>query len=192
MAGSAKHPFANRPRPCHRCSAMRNKLTNVVVGCSLAFLLVGCALSRSARVVKDYPDLKPADGSKSKIEWSKADQFDYLVFNGHLREDPSAGVGIYVGGSPDFRPPPNAVTIKGKLGVFDVEWYPLQAKGKKFYRTCLINYQKATVHRGQRESVYWTMRHIWVFANTEAGLDAMIAELDKLQMFSAKPADLVM
>jgi hypothetical protein len=142
--------------------------------------------------MKQFPELQNADGSKSKIEWKKFDGLDYLVFYGRFPTDPGVSLGIYAGGSPSFKPPRNAVTIEGKLGVFDVLWYPLESKDAKFSRTCLIDYQKATVRQGRRVNTYYTQRHVWINANTEEGLNAAIAELSKIRMFSEHPPDLVM
>ncbi|HEV8544637.1 MAG TPA: hypothetical protein VGR78_19780 [Verrucomicrobiae bacterium] len=158
----------------------------------LLFFTGGCASTPSAGLLKENPDLQPADGEKNKIEWKKADRFDEAVFYGRLPADPSAGAGIYVGGRPSFKPPADGMVIKGKLGVFDVNWYVLQSDKPKFYRTCLIEYQKATVGRGRRASSYYTLRHVWVFAETEAGLEAMIAEVGRIKMFAVHPPDLTM
>jgi len=143
-------------------------------------------------VLKEHPDLQPADGSKSKIEWIKNDRFDDLIFYGHLPSDPSAGVGIYVGAKPSFKPPPDGAIIKGKLGAYDVNWYLLKSDKPKFYRTCLIDYQTATVRRGSRVETYVTQRHVWVYADTESGLETIMTEVGKMKMFSARRPDLTM
>jgi hypothetical protein len=158
--------------------------------CSIA-LSIGCATTQSERLLKDYPELRPADGSKGKLEWSKYDGFDFLVFYAALPSDPSAGAGIYQGGDPTFRPSARLKPIPGKLGVFDVNWYALDNKDAKFYRTCLIDYQKATIQRGRKTETFITKRHVWAYANTEQGLDEVIAELGQLTMFATKPPDIV-
>jgi hypothetical protein len=159
---------------------------------ALAALLfwIGCVSTPSERLLKDFPGLRPADGSESNIEWTKFDGFDFLVFYGDLPSDPSAGVGIYQGGDPKFKPPANVKPIPGRLGVFEVQWYQLPDKEAKFYRTCLIDYQKTSVPRGGRVVTYTTKRHVWAYADTEVGVDAAIAELNKLAMFATRPPDI--
>ena len=63
-------------------------------------------------------------------------------------------------------------------------------KDAKFYRTCLIDYQKSTVQRGQKKVTYTTKRHVWAYADTETGLNNVLSELDKLTMFATRPRDI--
>ena len=151
---------------------------------------VGCASTSSERLLKDHPELQRVDGVKAAMRWTKFDGFDFLVFYGDLASDPSAGAGIYQGGDPQFRKPRDLKPIRGKLGVFEVDWYALPDKESKYYRTCLIDYQRTTVQRGRRTVTYTTQRHVWAYAETEQGVEAVIAELDKLKMFAAKPPDI--
>src|SRR5262249_2033542 len=150
-----------------------------------------CVSNPSERLLKDYPELGPVGGSTSPFTWTKFDGDDFLVFYGESKADPSAGVGIYQGGRPTFHPPHGVTPIQGKLGVFDVSWYPLTNKDSPFYRTCLVDYQKATVQRGEKTVNYVTKRHVWAYANTEAGLNRVLAELDKVTMFASHPPDIV-
>jgi hypothetical protein len=166
---------------------MKRWLMSVVFA---SILLSGCVSNPSERLVKDYPALKSSDDGGAKIKWSKFDGFDFLVFYGEFASDPSAGVGIYVGGDPEFRPPRGAKPIPGKLGVFDVEWYELPDKDARFYRTCVIDYQKTTMQRGRKTVTYVTKRHVWAYADSEQGLNMVLAELNKLAMFAAKPPDI--
>jgi len=156
----------------------------------LALILCACVTTESERLLRDFPALRPLTGEKSKINWTKYDGDDFLVFYGDMPPDPSAGAGIYQGGTPDFKVPRDAKPIKGKLGVFDVDWYALSGKDAKFYRTCLIDYQKSTIKRGQKTVQFTTKRHVWAYAETEEGLNAVLSELDKLTMFSARPAEI--
>jgi hypothetical protein len=179
--------------PFSAAAAIYRKLKRpaAVAGLLLLLFSTGCVGTPSERLLKDFPALRLADGSKGRIEWTKFDGFDFLVFYGAVPSDPSAGAGIYQGGDPQFRPPRGQKPIPGKLGVFNVDWYNLPDKGAKFYRTCLVDYQKTTVQRGRRTLTYTTKRHVWVYADTEESLNALVAELDKLAMFATRPPDLV-
>lgn len=154
-------------------------------------LFAGCATNPSEKLLKDFPELRAADGSKGKLAWSKFDGFDYLVFYGTLPGDSSAGAGIYQGGDPQFRPSAKLKAVPGKLGVFSVDWYDLPDKGAKFYRTCVFDYQKAVLKRGQKKVTYATKRHVWAYADTEEAMNAIIAEIDKMRMFAVRPPDIV-
>jgi len=77
------------------------------------------------------------------------------------------------------------------LGVFDVDWYPLKDKDSKFYRTCLIDYQKRYSKLDQKKARLVIQRHVWVYADSEAGLERVIAEVNKLTMFAIRPPDIV-
>src|SRR4029079_6747788 len=103
--------------------------------------------------------LRPADGSKSVIEWTEQEGDDFVVFYGDITSPPQGGLGIYRGNNPTFRKPQNTAPIKGKLGVFDVDWYPLKDKGSKFYRTCLIDYQKRSSKLDPKKVTPVTQRH---------------------------------
>jgi hypothetical protein len=153
-----------------------------------AMLAGGCVTDRNERLLRDFPALRPTAPGKSEMQWTKYDGDDFLVFYGELPGE--GGAGIYQGGSPEFKIPRGEKPAKGKLGVFDVDWYEIPNKGSKFYRSCLIDYQKTNLKRGQRTVTYTTKRHIWAYSDTEAGLKAVIAELDKLTMFAARPADI--
>ncbi len=146
----------------------------------------GCATNLSEHTLKENPALRPADGSKSVIEWTRQDGDEFVVFYGDINSEPQGGVGIYRGNAPAFRKPAKVAPIKGKLGVFDVDWYPLKDKGTKFYRTCLIDYQKRISKRGT--SVI--QRHVWVYSDTEAGLERVVGEVSKLTMFATRPPDI--
>jgi hypothetical protein len=162
------------------------------VFCFSAFWILasGCASTGSARLLKDYPELRPADGSESPFTWTKFDGFDFLVFYADLPANPSAGAGIYQGGNPTFKPPRDLKPVAGKLGVFEVDWYELPDKDAKYYRTCLIDYQKTAVQRGQQTVVYTTRRHVWAYADTLDNLETVIAGLGQMKMFAVRPPDL--
>ncbi len=155
------------------------------------WIITGCASSPTERALKEHPELKPTDGGKSAFDWNAVEGDDFFVFYGELHETPGAGVGIYQGSDPTFRKPRGVTPIKGTVGVFDVDWYPMKDKESKFYRTCLIDYQRAKVPRGTKTVTYVTKRHVWVYADTEDGLERVLAELKKITMFSARPADIV-
>lgn len=169
---------------------MLKKCICVIPVALLALFLSSCASSPSARVLKENPALQPADGSTSPFEWTENEGDDFSVFYGDLKGAPAGGIGIYRGNNPEFHVPRNAEPIKGKLGAFDVDWYKLPNKGSKFYRTCLIDYQKARVKKGQKEFAYVTQRHVWVFADTQEGLDRVLAEAGKLKMFAHRLPDI--
>jgi hypothetical protein len=154
-------------------------------------LFLGCATNPAEKTLRENPALLPADGSKSVIEWTKQEADDFVVFYGDIPSAPEGGVGIYRGNAPTFRKPRNITPIKGKLGVFDVDWYPLKDKGSKFYRTCLIDYQKRISKLDPKKVRLVIRRHVWVYADSEAGLERVIAEVSKLTMFATHPPDLV-
>ena len=161
------------------------------------FILVGgllgaCATNPSEQILKENPALRPADGSHSVIEWTEQKGDDFVVFYGDIPSAPQGGVGIYRGNAPSFRKPQNKAAIKGKLGVFDVDWYALNDKGSKFYRTCLIDYQRMTSERNPKKGAMVVRRHVWVFADSEAGLERVIAEVSKLTMFASRPPDIML
>ena len=154
-------------------------------------LSLGCATNPSEQTLRQNPALQPADGSKSVIEWTEQRGDDFVVFYGEIPSAPQGGVGIYRGNAPTFRKPRNTTPIKGKLGAFDVDWYPLKDKGSKFYRTCLIDYQKIFSKPGQKKTTLVIQRHVWIYSDSEAGLERVIAELSKLTMFATRPPDIV-
>src|SRR5262245_54212876 len=151
----------------------------------------GCATNESEHTLKQNPALHPADGSKSVIEWTEQEGDEFVVFYGDIPSAPQGGVGIYRGNAPAFRKPKNITPITGKLGAFDVDWYPLKDKGSKFYRTCLIDYQKRYSKPDQKKPPLIIQRHVWVYADTEAGLERIISEVSKLTMFANRPPDIV-
>jgi hypothetical protein len=153
-------------------------------------IFLGCATNLSEQTLKENPALRPADGSKSVIEWTEQEGDDFVVFYGDIRSAPQGGAGIYRGNEPTFRKPKNATPIKGKLGVFDVDWYPMKDKGARFYRTCLIDYQKRYSKADPKKVTLVIRRHVWVYADTEEGLERVIAEVGKLTMFANRPPDM--
>jgi hypothetical protein len=152
-------------------------------------LFLACATNPSEQTLRENPALQPADGSKSVIEWTKQEGDDFAVFYGDITSAPQGGVGIYRGNAPTFRKPKNGAPMKGRLGVFDVDWYELKDKGSKFYRTCLIDYQKITKLNPKKATLV-IQRHVWVYADTEPGLERIIAEVSKLTMFATRPPDI--
>ena len=151
---------------------------------------MACATNSSEQTLKENPALRPADGSKSVIEWKRQDGDDFVVFYGDIKSEPQGGVGIYRGNAPSFRKPKNVTPIKGKLGAFDVDWYPVKDKGSNFYRTCLVDYQKRVSKADPKKVTLVIQRHVWVYSDSEAGLERVIAEVSKLTMFANRPPDL--
>jgi len=155
-------------------------------------LFAACATNPSEQTLQENPALRPADGSHSVIEWTEQKGDEFVVFYGDILSAPQGGVGIYRGNAPAFRKPQSATAIKGRLGVFDVDWYAVKDKGSKFYRTCLIDYQRMSSKKDPKKGTTVIQRHVWVFADSEAGLERVIAEVSKLTMFANRPPDIVM
>jgi hypothetical protein len=155
-------------------------------------LFAACATNPSEQTLQENPALRPADGSHSVIEWTEQKGDEFVCFTAIFSRRRRGAWEFNRGNAPAFRKPQSATAIKGRLGVFDVDWYAVKDKGSKFYRTCLIDYQRMSSKKDPKKGTTVIQRHVWVFADSEAGLERVIAEVSKLTMFANRPPDIVM
>ncbi|HTG45465.1 MAG TPA: hypothetical protein VK633_13140 [Verrucomicrobiae bacterium] len=140
---------------------------------SLIILTVGCVSerSRSYPIVENDP-LANRDGSVSEFIWNNFhDGGDFSVSYGAMRDDPTTKIGLYFGLHPDV---PSGHSVSGKLGDFAGTWIIRDGFPNSLRREFLTK-----VKRGLAP------RHVWLSSESKAGLDRAVAELNKLNAFSA-------
>ncbi len=170
-----------------RHGATFSVLTLFVIG---ILNLASCSTQMGAKVsVVQYPLLNHATG-QAHIDWRLFDGPDFQVFQGQSKNSKYGGIGIYVGGFPDFHPGENAKIVNDKLGAFPVVWYEtVEESPPRFYRAALIEYKTYVTKSGRPESRHTEKIHIWVYGDTRTEMLAMSDYAGGLGFFAQKPPD---
>jgi hypothetical protein len=113
--------------------------------------------------------------SPKAIEWTKTAGPDFDVYRGLARPPLSGEVGFYLGGWPDFKPDAGSTLVRGRLGIFPVQWHRKVATDGSVSQKALI-----------RLDDYWQI-DIWVSAKRQADLDRLLAIVAQLPTFTKKP-----
>ena len=113
--------------------------------------------------------------SPTAISWTKYSGPDFDVYNGHANPPLSGDVSFYLGGWPSFNPEPEGTIVKGKLGIFPVQWHKSVASGGSVRQHALI-----------RLDDYWKV-DISVRAKGEKDLHDLLAVVSQLPTFTQKP-----
>lgn len=162
---------------------MNRRFPSILFASLFLLLLCGCASSKPRKVdLRKRPQLKTVGGI-AEFKWKETHSVDSGVCLGTLIRDKKSGAGIYAGGNPDFHVSPGVEPVKARLGTFDVEWYPSDDSGNRYYRTCLIRYQTTTQTFANRTHTRTEYCRVWAYSNTAAGLDKVISALGRLAMF---------
>jgi len=54
-----------------------------------------------------------------------------------------------------------------------------------------MDYQQKNSKLDPKKVTLVIQRHVWVYADSEAGLERVIAEVSKLAMFASRPPDII-
>ena len=151
-------------------------MRSLISGLLLLVVLSGCASGPKALTKSELTDfLGPAP--QKAIHWTKFIGPDFDVFYGKALPPLSGTVGFYLGGYADFKPEPGSARTKATLGIYPVVWYTMKSPGK-ITQSALIQMDH-----------YW-QSHIWIEAEQQADIDAIVHVLSKLPTFTEKPKPL--
>ena len=113
--------------------------------------------------------------ANSGFTWTYQRGPDFGVCYAGKAGDSTRVIGVYAGFAPDFQPDPKQILRQGKIGADVVHWYKKQAMDKQFKVGAETLYS-----RGQ------TINHIWVLAQDEQSLSALISLSESLTFANAK------
>ena len=100
---------------------------------------------------------------------------DFDVYYGHANPPLSGKIGFYLGGWPDFHPDADSTLVRGRLGIYPVQWH------RKVAADGSVS-QKTLIHMDD----YWRA-DVWVDAKSQAELDRLLDVVAKLPNFTTKP-----
>ncbi len=113
--------------------------------------------------------------ANSGFTWTYQRGPDFGVCYAGKAGDSTQVIGVYAGFAPDFQPDPKKIIRRGKIGTDDVQWYRKQTMDKQFKVGAETLYS-----RGQ------AINHIWVLAQDEQSLSALISLSESLTFANAK------
>jgi hypothetical protein len=145
------------------------------------FSLASCSTEIGTRTNSTQDLLLKNTMSRERFEWRVYKGPDFQVFYGQPKSRKSSGIGIYIGGFPNFHPEKDAKIVEDKLGVFPVVWYETVVESApKFYRAAAIRC---------KVNGYARKIHIWVYGDTRTEMSAMADYAAGLTLFTEKPLD---
>ena len=107
------------------------------------------------------------------MKWTTSNGIDFSVERALLKDHKDTGAGIYFGENPHRRRE-MVEGIPGKLGDYEVLWYSMERNTYTFARECWVK---------PRPEGY-TILHVWVYSNSEEGLQSVTKEVSRLRLFS--------
>jgi len=112
--------------------------------------------------------------SPDAFRWTKWSGPDFDVYNGQANSPASGSVRFYLGNHPEFGPEAGSAVVKGRLGIFRLQWHRVIAKDGSIRQGALIRLD-------DRLQV-----DILVTAKTPSDLDSLVAAVAQLPTFSSK------
>jgi hypothetical protein len=119
----------------------------------------------------------PEGGIPEGYSWQLDAGPDFDVYYAQNPTQGDAGVGMYLGRSPNFPESANSPCESGRLLGTEVCWVVMDGSEEKthaFYRTTLLKHQRTMYH-----PIYI---HIWVFAEDESELQLLMDSLKDLRI----------
>jgi hypothetical protein len=113
--------------------------------------------------------------SAQAFRWEKYTLIDFEIYHGEAKPPLAGQVSFYLGGHPDFKPPPASETFRGRLGRYRVTWYRSHEKNDTITQRALIPLEE-----------YWQI-DLAVNAKRQADIDRLIATISQLPLFARKP-----
>ena len=113
--------------------------------------------------------------SSKALAWKKYVGVDFNVYYGRAQPPLSGDVSFYLGGWPNFKPLPKSTLVKGKLGIFPVQWHRVTAKDGSVTQNALIPLDD-----------YWKV-DISIHAKSQKAVDQLLGTISQLPTFTKKP-----
>jgi hypothetical protein len=113
--------------------------------------------------------------SSKALAWKKYVGVDFNVYYGRAQPPLSGDVSFYLGGWPNFKPQPQSTLVKGKLGIFPVQWRRVTAKDGSVTQNALIPLDD-----------YWKI-DISIHAKSQKDVDQLLGTISQLPTFTKKP-----
>jgi hypothetical protein len=113
--------------------------------------------------------------SPQTFRWQKYTMIDFEIYQGEAKPPLAGHVSFYLGGHPDFKPPPGSQTLQGRLGRYRVSWYRSHEKNGSITYCALIPLER-----------YWQV-DLAVNAKRREDIDRLIATISQLPIFASKP-----
>jgi hypothetical protein len=130
----------------------------------------------SSPMANDAADQRcPKLPANSGFTWTYQRGPDFGVCYAGKAGDSTQVIGVYAGFAPDFRPDKKKMIRQGKIGTDAIQWYRKQTMDKKFKVGAETLYS-----RGQ------TINHIWVLAQDEQSLSALLSLSESLDFGDAR------
>ena len=144
------------------------------IGKLLCATILACFASSA--LADDAADQRcPKLPASSGFTWTYQRGPDFGVCYAQKAGDSSQMIGVYAGFAPNFQTDPKKIIRQGKIGTDVIQWYRKQTMDKEFKVGAETLYS-----RGQ------TINHIWVLAQDEQSLSALISLSETLTFANAK------
>jgi hypothetical protein len=108
--------------------------------------------------------------SPQALRWEKYTMIDFEIYHGEARPPLAGHLSFYLGGHPDFKPPPASHTFQGHLGRYRVTWYRCREKDGSITQGALIPLEK-----------YWQV-DLGVNAKRQEDVNQLIATISQLPL----------
>ena len=113
--------------------------------------------------------------SPQAFRWQKYTMIDFEIYQGEAKPPLAGHVSFYLGGHPDFKPPPGSQTLQDRLGRNRVTWHRSHEKNGSITYRALIPLEQ-----------YWRV-DLAVNAKRQEDIDRLIATISQLPLFACKP-----